>query len=133
MSFCQSGWTARSGPKGPQREGLWIFKMSKISLQQNSIFIKLWKFTSFFFKNLRFFSVFTYKEKMFTIEIKSRVIFKNNFFTSNFWFPDFLSKIKLLRHRGSWIQSILPNWESRVIIQGVPINMGIEKRPEYRL
>ena len=39
------------------REGLWLIKISKISLQQNSIFIKIWKSTNFFFKSETFFVI----------------------------------------------------------------------------
>ena len=53
------------------REGLWMVKISKISLQLNSIFIKFWKSTIFFIKFAKLFLLLfhnVYNEKMFTIE-----------------------------------------------------------------
>ena len=50
----QNGWTDRvqslCGTSHDPRVGLWIIKISKINLQQNSMFIKFWKSTIFFIK-----------------------------------------------------------------------------------
>ena len=42
-------------------EGLWIIKISKISLHQNSNVINFWKFTIFFTKSRTFCSVFVFE------------------------------------------------------------------------
>ena len=48
----QNGWTDRvqslCGTSHDPRVGLWIIKISKINLQQNSMFIKFWKSTIFY-------------------------------------------------------------------------------------
>ena len=70
----QNGWTDRAqilcGTSHDHREGLWMIKISKICLQQNSIFIRFWKSTKFCFKIRALFCLFlfynVYKEKMFS-------------------------------------------------------------------
>ena len=53
------------------KESLWMIKISKISLQLNWNFIKFWKYTIFFIKSANFFTMYTIKEKMFTIVIEN--------------------------------------------------------------
>ena len=48
---------------------LWIIKISKISLKQNSIFIKFWKSMKIFIKYANFF-ISIYKERMFIIKVE---------------------------------------------------------------
>ena len=66
----QHGWTDQAhilcGTLHDPREGLWMIKISKISLQQSSIFIKFKKSTKFLL--LFFWNV--YKEKIIPIEIE---------------------------------------------------------------
>jgi len=81
---CQNGWTHRiknlCGISHDPREGLWIIKILKISPQQNSILIKFWKSTTFFYKIWKllfcyYFTMYIHTDKMFTIE-DSQVINK---------------------------------------------------------
>ena len=68
----QNGWIDWAqilcGTSHGPKEGLWMNKDIKISLQQNSIFIKIWKSTKFFLQNPQTFCLFlfdnVYKEKM---------------------------------------------------------------------
>ena len=75
----QNGWTDRAqifcGTSTDPREGLWMIKISNISLHQNSIFIKflkILKITEIFCENPRIIFVLFYdlhKENMFTINL----------------------------------------------------------------
>ena len=63
----ENGWTDRAqifwGTLRDHREGIWMFKPSKTSFQQNSIFIKFQKTTKFFFKKS---AIFCFSFPMFT-------------------------------------------------------------------
>ena len=67
-----NGFTDRAqilcGTSRDRSEGLWMIKISKISLQQNSILIKFWKSTKFFV--FCFVLQCTLRAKMFPIEIE---------------------------------------------------------------
>ena len=55
----QNGWTDRAqilcGISHDPREGLRMIQISKVSLQQNSVYIKFWKYTKIFIKSANFF------------------------------------------------------------------------------
>ena len=68
----QNGWSNWAqfscGTWHDPRYGLWMIKMSKISLHQNSIFMKLWKSRNKLFKLFLLLSYILNKEKMLTME-----------------------------------------------------------------
>ena len=64
----QHGWTDQAlilcGTLHDPREGLWMIKISKISLQQQLIFIKFWKTTKYCYKITNFFVIVFFQIKI---------------------------------------------------------------------